>query len=124
MNEKTLAFLEHHGVKGQKWGVRNNKKGKTPSTDFKKTVSLRRRSAHELSNKQLKTVNERLNLEQNYNRMNPSSIDAGHNMAKKLLSIGGTAAGFYALVKSPAGQAAISGAKTFLRTAKILKVVH
>lgn len=123
MNEKTLEFLEHYGVKGMRWGVRNEKKNRAPSGDFKKTIGLRGRPVHQLSNRQLKVVNERLNLEQNYLRMNRSKTDAGHAAVKKYLGMATTAASIYTLMKSPPGQAFIKAGKSFVNTVKILKLI-
>jgi hypothetical protein len=72
-------ILEHYGTKGMKWGVRKSKVPKSgPSAEaksahrhlIKATVS----GPQALTNKQLKEVNERLNLEQNFQRLsyNPS----------------------------------------------------
>jgi hypothetical protein len=67
--------LEHFGVKGMHWGVR---KGKTEeagpgSTDHQETARLKEKARtqgiHSLSNSELKTLNERLNLESNHNRL-------------------------------------------------------
>jgi hypothetical protein len=125
MNEQTLKFIEHHGVKGMKWGVRNEKKNRAPSGDFKKTIGLRGRPVHQLSNRQLKVVNERLNLEQNYLRMHQhqSKTDAGHAAVKKYLGMATTAASIYTLMKSPPGQALINAGKSFVSTGKILKLI-
>jgi hypothetical protein len=109
----SLEFLEHHGVKGQKWGVRNKRQVKT-SSDHKKTATLRNRKTHELSNKQLQNVNARINLEQNYRRLNPSKVKIGSDMARSILAGLGTAASVYTLANSPAGKAGIAAAKKVL----------
>lgn len=106
------SLLEHHGVKGMRWGTRKAK-GQSAS-DFKKTVGLRKRKPHELSNKQLQTVNARINLEQNYRRLNPTKLKSGAATARALLATLTTAASAYGLYKSPAGQAAVSLGKKFL----------
>lgn len=109
-------FIEHHGVKGMKWGVRGNKnRVKKTSTDFKTTEHLRKKKAHELSNKQLQKVNARVNLEQNFKKMNPGRVQAGHEQVKLALGLAGTATAIFTLVKSPAGQALISTGKKFLK---------
>lgn len=72
-------ILAHYGTKGMKWGVRKRNVPKHgPSQEaksahrnlIKATVS----GPQALTNKQLKEVNERLNLEQNFQRLsyNPS----------------------------------------------------
>lgn len=116
MNQEVVdRFIEHHGVKGMRWGVRT--KGRKPrreSTDFKKTVPLRNRKTHELSNKQIKTVNERINLETNYKRLNPNKVQKGKAAAAGLLATATMAATAYNLMNSPAGKAAIASGKKML----------
>jgi hypothetical protein len=116
MNQEVVdRFIEHHGVKGMRWGVRGGKgKPRRESTDYKKTVPLRNRKTHELSNKQIKTVNERINLEGNYRRLNPTKVEKGKFFAKSLLATATTAATVYTLANSPAGKAAIASGKKLL----------
>jgi hypothetical protein len=91
--EQTEALLEHHGVKGMHWGIRNPesrvtiaRREKHPaSSDFKRTAPHRGKPVHTLTNKQLKDVNERLNLEQNYNRMNPDKVKNGKKVVTGIL---------------------------------------
>lgn len=97
-----VGVLEHHGVKGMKWGVRRAREGvvnatpkarkaakeaviadqkKHASTDSK-TVNrhVEKASAHgtsALTNKQLEEVNKRLNLEQNFSRLTADSKQKG-----------------------------------------------
>lgn len=91
---KTGGVLKHHGIKGQKWGVRRfrNKDGSlTPlgrkryseeddsnwSEDAKVTSELRKKSVNEMSNAELKKLNERLQLERNYSNLNPTTVQKG-----------------------------------------------
>ena len=103
-------FLEHYGKKGMKWGRRKVR----TSSDYKKTAHLRNRKTSELSNKQLQSVNNRINLEANYRRLNPGKLAVGHQMVKSMLAGAGTAVSIYALVNSPAGKAAINLGKQAL----------
>lgn len=102
-------ILEHHGVKGQKWGIRNDRpsSGKTHplSGDSKRAQELRTRPVSSLTNKQLKTLNDRMNLEQNYKRMNPSKHAVGKKRAEEILATVGIGVTAYNLFKSPAGLA-------------------
>lgn len=82
--EDAKAFIEHFGVRGMKWGVRK-RSTITPSSDYKKTAHLRNRHPAELSNKQIQKINERINLEQNYRRLNPTRVKRGQDKAKLLL---------------------------------------
>lgn len=93
-------ILEHHGVKGMRWGVRKTRSiggGVRPvnkqytSRDFQTAQALKSRKPSQLTNKQLKTLNDRMNLEQNYKRLNPRVIDKGHNRVKYMLAFAATA---------------------------------
>lgn len=89
--------LTHAGVKGMRWGVRRyqNKDGSlTPagkkrynrmSEDARVASSLKKKSVKSMSNAELKKLNERVRLEQEYSRLNPSA-------AKKGLAIAGSVA--------------------------------
>jgi hypothetical protein len=108
-------FIEHYGKKGMRWGVRKRAAGAKSASDFKATVPLRNRKTHELSNKQIQKVNARINLEQNYRRLNPTKVDQGRAIAKGVIAGLTTAASLYALANSPAGKAAIAAGKKALQ---------
>lgn len=132
-------LLEHSGVKGMKWGKRKPrdekarakqfgpKKTVKTSSDFKATEAYRGRDPRTLSNKQLKALNERMNLEnnykQNYSKLNPTKKKKGEQAAKEILATVGVGVSMYNLVKSPFGQDAINmGKKVVSNTShKIIK---
>lgn len=90
--------LYHYGIKGMKWGVRRTpaqlgrssgkKKSKTYgwSEDAKRANVIKKKSVEQMSNNELRELNKRMELEQNYKRLNPSKIRKG-------LAIAGTVAG-------------------------------
>lgn len=114
-------FLAHHGVKGMKWGFRKPGTGKpsrrkkgddSDHSDDAKTAAGSRSQAKSkgvgtLSNHELRRLNERLNLEQNYRKLTAekSKITKGHDAVKVLLGVAGTAGSVYALTKTPAFKA-------------------
>lgn len=98
------SFLEHSGKKGMKWGIRNSAKRlknriKNPhySKDYKQTKNLRRKSSKYLSNNQLRELNKRMELEQNYNRLSTTPLNRGFTIARNIIAISGTIAGLYAM---------------------------
>lgn len=106
-------YLAHYGVPGMKWGVRRQhassgskksrrqKRRATYSKDYLESEPLRKKNYKQLSNAELTKLNKRMNLEQNYKRLNPKGIDKGIAVSKKIIAVGATAAGIYALSKNP-----------------------
>lgn len=89
--------LQHHGIKGQRWGVRRyrkkdgsltpaGKKRYSMSEDAIKASDYRKKKVSQLTNKELRELNERTNLENNYKRLHPNNY-------KKALAIAGSLAG-------------------------------
>lgn len=92
--------LYHHGVLGMKWGRR---KARTKSSSRKskgKKIPLHedyinahsRKSVKSMSDKELKNRLQRLNMEQQYERLNPSKVNAGKKYATKVLAAATTTA--------------------------------
>lgn len=108
--ETAGEILAHYGVKGMRWGVRRSRKerrqaqfgGKQqrkPSEDHVYSRKLKKKKTFELSNQELKALNERLQLESRKNQLDPSIVDKGHKTAKNLLAISATATTALALRK-------------------------
>ena len=93
MTEATDTFFEHNGVKGMKWGVHRSKSGgssKPPvHEDAAKANELRikvkKGGTKALSNKDLEDLNKRLNLEQQYTKLNPKKSSAGQKLVAGVL---------------------------------------
>lgn len=105
-------FLEHHGIKGQKWGIRRDPKTGKISEDHSKVADLRKKPKHTLTNQELQTINNRLNLEQNFDRLNPTKIALGKRRAKKILGTVGVSS-VIGFVNSPIGRKTIEKGRKF-----------
>ena len=86
--------LYHYGVPGMKWGQRKSKlervsersKKRGWSDDATEVAKIKTKRVSQMSNNELRKVNDRKSLEQNYGRLNPNAIKKG------LLIAGGVAA--------------------------------
>lgn len=88
----------HYGVLGMKWGRRkdrgdsavSNKSSEDHSSDDAKSASASREKAKtkglsSLSNKELRDLNERMNLEQNYSRLTSESKTKGRDVVGSII---------------------------------------
>lgn len=100
------TFLGHHGIKGQKWGVRRKNPSGPSSEDAQRHGAARRKKTHELSDKELREVVNRINMEQQYRRMSPTKADKGRKAIKSVLAVAGTVNALLALSSTPVGKAA------------------
>lgn len=118
--KKILEYLAHHGVKGQRWGVRRTKaalsraarrEGKPLSPEATRAKLLSKKKRGQLTNDELRFLNERQNLEQNNRRLNPSVVEKGHTKTKAILALAGTAVAAERFFNSPSGKLAVSAGK-------------
>jgi molybdopterin-biosynthesis enzyme MoeA-like protein len=91
-------------------GVTPGHKGAPADDAVKAAVAkalIKEQSIDVLSNKELQHLVNRMNLEQQYSRMNTQKgkINAGQNVVKQVLGTAKTAADVYNTVNSPAGKA-------------------
>ena len=98
--------LYHWGVKGMKWGVRRyqnkdgtltakGKKRYAMSEDAKTASELKKKKVSEMSNAELRKLNERTRLEQEYSKLNPGAIRKGWKFVAASAGIMGTALAVY-----------------------------
>ena len=101
--------LYHYGIKGMKWGVRRfqNKDGSyTPagrkrrsqegwSDDAKEAANIKKKSVNQMSNSELRKLNERQNLERQHKQLNPSRVKRGMAVVAGIAGGMGTIAALY-----------------------------
>lgn len=97
--------LCHYGVLGMKWGVRRDRssgsskkrRASKMSDDARNADKLKKKRVSELSNSELRWLNDRQQLEQNHARLNPSKVKKGLAAATGIV---GTATATLALAKN------------------------
>lgn len=87
--------LMHYGIPGMRWGVRRSRaqlaggrrKSNTDnwSEDAKTASALKKKNVHELSNAELRKLNERKMLEQQYANLNKRQKTIGEKIAGEIL---------------------------------------
>ena len=110
-NSNQSPELYHFGVKGMRWGVRkawssgSGTKSYKSSRDYNAANRLRQKAkgsgAKSLTNKEMKQLNTRLELEKKYNALNPSALDKGQRALSTTVAIVGGVTALYAASKSP-----------------------
>ena len=121
MSSAADDFLAHYGVKGMRWGYRRQSdgsvkpSGKTPkSEDHEASRALMKKRPSQMSNSELKKLNERMQLEQTYSQLmakQGSRIGRGQGHVKTVLGVTKTLSEVYNVVNSPAGKATIDVVK-------------
>lgn len=109
-------FLAHYGVVGMKWGkgksvssIGSSSNTRKKSQDHIDAMDLKKKRLSELSNTELKKLNQRLQLEQSYTQLmskQNTKMTSGRDFFKKTLSTAKTMQDVYNTVNSPAAKAA------------------
>lgn len=97
--------LYHYGVPGMKWGVRRAQKradrnkrraeAENWSSEARTASETRRKSLKQMSNAEIKALNERTRLEKEYKNLNPNSIKRGWVYVAGAAAVMGTACALY-----------------------------
>lgn len=97
--------LYHYGILGMKWGVRRSEaqldrvRGKARkgnwSDDAKTAAEIKTKSVKQMSNAELRKLNEREQLENQHKQLNPSSIKKGAAYVAGATAIMATSLTFY-----------------------------
>lgn len=108
--EAPIEDLYHFGIPGMKWGVRRSEASlhsgrksnkKDVSDDYKTSRTLKAKGAKHLSNKELKDLTTRMQLERNLRDLKSSDYQKGLDFVKTATAIGTTLATAYALTQTP-----------------------
>ena len=54
------------------------KKKYKPSDDYMDSYNIKKKQLHQMSNSEIRRLNERMQLEQNYKRLNPNTVQKGY----------------------------------------------
>ena len=86
-----MTSIKHYGILGMHWGVRrNNPRSLKVSSDSKSAGKLRKKHLSELSNDELKKLNNRLQLERQYKDLTAKETSSGKAWLKSTLKDVGT----------------------------------
>ena len=97
--------LYHYGILGMRWGIRKSRSGsggykktskkRTASDDAKDAMSLKKKKVYEMSNAELRRLNDRQNLEKTYRQNNKSIIAKGLKFVTASAALLGTGLKIY-----------------------------
>lgn len=97
--------LYHYGVLGMKWGVRKSQSKSSSSKrkngqrklsdDAREASAIKKKSIGQMTNAELRKANERTRLEQEYSRLNPSTVKKGFTFVVATAGVMNTALNLY-----------------------------
>lgn len=83
--EAPIETLYHFGKLGMKWGKRKAKRTTPTSQEHKTKEVLKKKKLSSMTNSELKTLNERLQLERSYKDLTKSERSAGQKFVMEIL---------------------------------------
>ena len=97
--------LYHYGVPGMKWGVRRSQKQLSRiesrskksnwSDDATTAAKIKTKKVSQMTNAELRKLNDRKELERKYNQLNPNAVKKGMAVAGAIAGTLGTVAAIY-----------------------------
>ena len=108
MAKSQNVILAHFGVKGMKWGVHRSTPSLPASQDAQRAREVQSKvkagGTKALTNKEMQDLITRMNLEQQFARLNPGKLQKGTQVAADILRVGNTINQVVSFVNSPAGK--------------------
>jgi hypothetical protein len=99
MNQVVQEFIEHHGVKGMRWGVRRSRGDRSVFRERAKAAASSDKGEHRhkertvygksperLTNAQLEARIKRMDMEKRYNDLNKRDVSAGEKFATDIVT--------------------------------------
>ena len=78
-----MSSLYHYGILGMRWGKKKNRDSTPPSEDYSKAKALKKKKITSLSNEELRTLNNRLQLERQYKDLTKQDMSLGKKIVKE-----------------------------------------
>lgn len=93
-------YLYHYGVLGMKWGVRRSRKKaakaerksakqrkeESYSEDYKRVKALKKKKLYEMSNAEIRELNNRMQLETQYKDLKKKNVSKGQKFVTEVLT--------------------------------------
>lgn len=123
-------YLIHYGILGQRWGVQNGPpyplSGEQKSSSEKKHYNIKakdvQKNMDQMTDAELQKAINRLNMQAQVDRMNPSVIEKGRRVAERYKKDAGLALGIAAVTSSLVSKTGVNPA-SLVGTAAVVATV-